>query len=141
HCLRLMAEAPPAKNRREKDDGRRGGSAPPPWKLPLRRLIRRLKPAKDACEGHPCRTAGLRMAPPAHANLAAHVAKSGSAGGWAVELAPNCRGAPVVWREGGVGMSERFGKVRPTIAYEEDVHVWVYLDQVDRVVRYEAYLI
>lgn len=38
-------------------------------------------------------------------------------------------------------MSERFGKVRPTIAYEEDVHVWVYLDQVDRVVRYEAYVI
>lgn len=29
----------------------------------------------------------------------------------------------------------------PVVAYEEDVHAWMYLDQVDGVLRYEAYVI
>lgn len=31
--------------------------------------------------------------------------------------------------------------VKRVASYAEDVHVWVYLDQVDRVIRYEAYVI
>lgn len=29
----------------------------------------------------------------------------------------------------------------PVVAYDEDVHAWMYLDQVDGVLRYEAYVI
>jgi len=32
-------------------------------------------------------------------------------------------------------------KVKAVISYEDDVHAWVYLDQVDKVIRYEAYVI
>ena len=32
-------------------------------------------------------------------------------------------------------------KVRDVISYEDDVYVWVYLDQVDRVIRYEAFVV
>lgn len=31
--------------------------------------------------------------------------------------------------------------IREVIAYEDDVYVWVFLDQIDRVLRYEAYVI
>lgn len=31
--------------------------------------------------------------------------------------------------------------IREVIAYEDDVFVWVFLDQIDRVLRYEAYVI
>ncbi len=31
--------------------------------------------------------------------------------------------------------------VKPVASYADDVHVWVYFDQVDRVIRYEAYVI
>ena len=30
--------------------------------------------------------------------------------------------------------------IREVIAYEDDVFVWVFLDQIDRVLRYEAYM-
>ena len=32
-------------------------------------------------------------------------------------------------------------KVKEVVSYQDDVFVWVYLDQVDRVVRYETYVI
>jgi len=31
--------------------------------------------------------------------------------------------------------------VKPVVSYRDDVFVWVYLDQVDKVIRYEAYVI
>lgn len=38
--------------------------------------------------------------------------------------------------------SEKFGEtVKQVISYQDDVDVWVYLDQQDRVIRYEAYVI
>lgn len=38
--------------------------------------------------------------------------------------------------------SESFGgEVKPVISYQDDVYVWVYLDQTDRVIRYEAYVV
>ncbi|MGI6081997.1 MAG: hypothetical protein ACOYEP_03910 [Limnochordia bacterium] len=30
---------------------------------------------------------------------------------------------------------------KPVVSYEDDVFVWVYLDQIDRVLRYEAFVI
>jgi|SRR5690606_20658359 len=33
------------------------------------------------------------------------------------------------------------GRVKDVISYEDDVYVWVYLDQIDRVIRYEAFVI
>lgn len=37
---------------------------------------------------------------------------------------------------------EAFGEtVRQVVSYRDDVFVWVYLDQVDKVIRYEAYVI
>jgi len=33
------------------------------------------------------------------------------------------------------------GTPRPVISYQDDVFVWVYLDQTDRVIRYEAYVV
>lgn len=37
---------------------------------------------------------------------------------------------------------EPFGEtVQEVVSYADDVHVWVYLDQVDRVIRYEAYVV
>jgi hypothetical protein len=32
-------------------------------------------------------------------------------------------------------------KLKPVISYEDDVFVWVYLDQVDRLLRYEAFVV
>lgn len=38
--------------------------------------------------------------------------------------------------------NEAFGeKVKEVVSYEDDVFVWVYLDQVDRVIRYEAFVV
>ena len=38
--------------------------------------------------------------------------------------------------------SETFGEaVRQVISYQDDVYVWVYLDQADRVIRFEAYVV
>lgn len=34
-----------------------------------------------------------------------------------------------------------FHTVKQVISFEEDVHVWVYFDQVDRVIRYEAFVV
>lgn len=31
--------------------------------------------------------------------------------------------------------------VKHVVSYQDDVHVWVYVDQVDRVLRYEAYVL
>jgi len=37
---------------------------------------------------------------------------------------------------------EAFGEtVKQVVSYRDDVFVWVYLDQVDKVIRYEAYVI
>lgn len=39
-------------------------------------------------------------------------------------------------------MGDTFGEtVREVVSYKDDVFVWVYLDQVDKVVRYEAYVV
>ena len=32
-------------------------------------------------------------------------------------------------------------KVKAVVSYEDDVFAWVYLDQTDRVIRYEAYIV
>lgn len=32
-------------------------------------------------------------------------------------------------------------QVQPVVSYEEDVHAWMYLDQVDGLLRYEAYVL
>src|SRR5690606_18014761 len=36
---------------------------------------------------------------------------------------------------------ETYGEVKQVVSYRDDVFVWVYLDQVDKVIRYEAYVI
>lgn len=36
---------------------------------------------------------------------------------------------------------DSYERVREVVSYQDDVFVWVYLDQVDRVVRYETYVI
>lgn len=33
------------------------------------------------------------------------------------------------------------GNVRDVVSYADDVFAWVYLDQIDRVIRYEAYVV
>lgn len=34
-----------------------------------------------------------------------------------------------------------FKTVKQVVSYEDDVHVWVYFDQVDRVIRYETFVL
>lgn len=37
---------------------------------------------------------------------------------------------------------DTFGEtIREVISYQDDVFVWVYLDQIDKVIRYEAYVV
>src|SRR5690606_21370416 len=36
---------------------------------------------------------------------------------------------------------ETYGEVKQVVSYRDDVFVWVYLDQVDKVIRYEAYVV
>jgi len=45
---------------------------------------------------------------------------------------------------GGSGFGQgvvTFKQMRDVVAYKEDVHVWVYYDQTDDILRYEAYVI
>src|SRR5690606_3671691 len=56
----------------------------------------------------------------------------------------NCTGGGKIrLEEGTMGRKRelRRSTYPPVVAYEEDVHAWMYLDQVDGVLRYEAYVI